>query len=50
LYARLEIFMVMKIQVMVFWVMTMGKDGGTMALQNIKILPHHYTVSKSRPS
>jgi len=41
----------MKIQVEVFWVMipcgdVVGypKDGGSMALQNIVILPHYYSV------
>jgi len=34
---RLEIFTVMKIQVVVFWVMIPSSDVG--------ILPHHYAVS-----
>jgi len=39
----LEIFMMMKAQVMLFWVMT-SEDRSSMVLWNVGILPHHHMV------
>jgi hypothetical protein len=44
--ARFEAFMAVKVQVKVFWVVIpCNIVVGTIALRNIVILPHHYTVS-----
>jgi len=53
---RLEVLMAMKIQAAVSWVVTTcsdvvgynHKDGGSMVLQNIGFLQHHYTVAPPR--
>jgi hypothetical protein len=44
-----------KIQVMIFWVVTLcsdvgyhPEDGGSMILRNVYVLPHHYMLSQPR--
>jgi hypothetical protein len=49
LVASLEVFVAMKFQVTVFWVVTPFSDNrGSTVLWNIGILPHHYMVSEPR--
>jgi len=52
---KLQVFTVMKIHVVVFWVVTPCNDvvgyqhfGGSMALWNVGILPHQYTTLQHR--